>query len=229
MRLTTLNLRGFVDWEARRPRIEAYLRGMAADVVLFQEVVHLPDVSPVSQVAILNRALGYPVRHESVTRLQAARDGSPFREGLALLSRLPIATTEALVLLREEGDPHQRLVQFADARDGETAWPLANVHLSIRDEFAVHHLEEVLGVLAARGERRIIAGDFNVNHLERHANLWRAGYLLTTEVERYVSYPGSGEANDYALVPKDIAIRHIEVSGDELSDHRALTVDLDPA
>ena len=65
-------------------------------------------------------------------------------------------------------------------------------HLSVRDDYAIHHLEEVLGILESRGEKRIIGGDFNVNHLERQRSLWKEGYVLTSELERYVSYGKSG-------------------------------------
>ncbi len=230
MRITTLNLRGFVDWETRRPLIERYLGQQQPDVVVFQEVVFLPDVSPFTQPTILNRTLRYPFVHTDVTRLQAARDGGLYREGLSLVARRPVVTTETLVLRHQTYDPHQRIVQFADIdAGGGVTWRIANVHLSVRDDYAVTHLEEVLGVLAARGEARIIAGDFNVNHLERHRHLWQDEYVLSTEVEQYVSYPHSGQANDYVLLPRAYRFAAITPSSDDLSDHRALTVDIEPA
>ncbi|MGN6445155.1 endonuclease/exonuclease/phosphatase family protein, partial [Amnibacterium sp.] len=93
MRITTLNLQGFLDWDARAPRIAAFLRGVDPDVVLFQEVVYLPDVSPYSPVELLNRELRMPFRHEAITRLQRGRAHPVYREGLALLSRVPLAST----------------------------------------------------------------------------------------------------------------------------------------
>jgi endonuclease/exonuclease/phosphatase family metal-dependent hydrolase len=229
MRITSLNLRGFFDWQARVPRIEAYLRQADPDVILFQEVVFLPEVSPFTPADLLNRRLQYPYRHGSVTRLQAGRQYPVYREGLALLSRLPVPTTEALALKHEEGDPHQRIVQLFDVREGEHLWRFADVHLSVKDEFAINHLKELLGILEARGERRILGGDFNVNHLERQAHLWRDSYVLTTQLQQYVTYEATREANDYFLVPKDYRIDAIQLSGDDLSDHRALTVDVTPA
>ncbi|HEV7624433.1 MAG TPA: endonuclease/exonuclease/phosphatase family protein [Amnibacterium sp.] len=226
MRITSLNLQGFADWEARMPRVAAYLQQAAPDVILFQEVVWLPEVSPVTQVDLLGRALGYPYRHESVTRLQRGRVVEDYREGLALLSRHPVPATEALVLHHEQGDPHQRIVQLADVDVDGITWPLMNVHLSVRDDFALHNLEEVLRMQEARGERRILGGDFNVNHLERHAHLWRGWGRLTSEGRDYMSRPLSHENDDYFLVPDRYTIESVRISGDDLSDHRALTVDL---
>jgi endonuclease/exonuclease/phosphatase family metal-dependent hydrolase len=227
MRVTSLNLRGFFDWQARAPRIEAYLRQADPDVILFQEVVFLPEVSAFTPADLLNRRLQYPYHHGSVTRLQQGRQYPVYREGLAMLSRLPVPTTEALVLRHEQGDPHQRIVQLLDVREDGHLWRFADVHLSVKDEFAIHHLKELLGILEARGERRILGGDFNVNHLERHAALWRGRAVLTSEVQQYVSHPGTDENDDYFLVPDGFGIGRIQLSGDELSDHRAVTVDLE--
>lgn len=226
MRITSLNLQGFADWEARMPRVVAYLRELAPDVVLFQEVVWLPEISPVTQVDLLARELDYPFRHQSVTRLQHGRVVTDYREGLGLLSRHPVPSTEALVLHHESGDPHQRIVQLADVVVDEVTWPLMNVHLSVRDDFAMHHLEEVLRMQDEREERRILGGDFNVDHLERHAALWRSWGRLSSEELQYLSRPLSHETDDYFLVPDRFTMTEVQISGDGLSDHRALTVDL---
>ncbi|HEY8317824.1 MAG TPA: endonuclease/exonuclease/phosphatase family protein [Amnibacterium sp.] len=229
MRITSLNLQGFTDWEARMPRVVAYLRSMAPDVILFQEVVWLPEIAPVTQLDLLSREMDYPYRHQSVTRLQRGRVTADYREGLGLLSRHPVPSTEALVLHHEQGDPHQRIVQLADVDVDGTTWPLMNVHLSVRDDFALHHLEEVLRMQEARHERRILGGDFNVDHLERHRELWRGWARLTSEQLDYLSRPLSRETDDYFLVPDRYEIAAVQISGDGLSDHRALTVDLIPA
>ncbi len=225
MRITSLNLRGFFDWEQRSPRVVAALRDLDPAVILFQEDVWLPDVANRTTVGVLNERLGYPFRHESVTRLQQGRTHTDYREGLGLLSRLPVASTETLVLKHEDADPHHRIVQFVDVVADDGVWPLANVHLSVRDDFALQHLAEVQGILRARDEDRILGGDFNVNHLERRRSRWPDA-VLTTDVVPYGSHPSTGETDDYFLVPKRWRIDQVLVSGDDLSDHRAVTVDL---
>jgi endonuclease/exonuclease/phosphatase family metal-dependent hydrolase len=228
MRITTLNLRGFFDWGQRAPRVSAYLRDVAPDVVLFQEVVFLPDVAPFSPVELLNRDLGMPERHEAITRLQRGRTHPVYREGLAVLSRLPVHASQTLALQHEQGDPHQRIVQLVDVAAEDGVWPLANVHLSVRDDFALHHLREVLEILRDKGERRILGGDFNVDHLERYSDLW-SDAVLTSTVAGYRSHPSSNENDDYFLVPTEYRIDRVTVSGDDLSDHEAVTVDLSRA
>jgi endonuclease/exonuclease/phosphatase family metal-dependent hydrolase len=79
--------------------------------------------------------------------------------------------------------------------------------------------------VGGRGARRILGGDFNVDHLERHASLWHDA-VLTSTVASYQSHPSSHENDDYFLVPTDFTIDRVRVSGDDLSDHEAVTVDL---
>lgn len=225
MRITSLNLRGFFDWGARLPQIVAYLREIDPDMVLLQEVVFLPDVDARTNAEALNDVLGLAHRHESVTRLQRGRQRSVYREGLAVLSKVPVAASQTLVLKHETGDPHHRIVQFVDVVEPDGLWPVANVHLSVRDDYALHHLGEVLGIISEKGERRILGGDFNVDHLEQHAGLWTDA-VLSSSVADYQSHPSTNETDDYFLVPTIWSIDRVRVSGDDLSDHEAITVDL---
>ena len=137
----------------------------------------------------------------------------------------PVGSSPARALRHETGDPHHRIVQFVDVAADDGPWPVANVHLSVRDEFALQHLGEVLAVLRSRGERRILGGDFNVNHLEQHRELWDDA-VLSSSISPYESHPSSHENDDYFLVPNAFTIDRLQVSGDGLSDHRAVTVDL---
>jgi len=50
--------------------------------------------------------------------------------------------------------------------------------------------------------------------------------VLTSSVASYQSHPSSNENDDYFLVPTEFRIDRVQVSGDELSDHEAVTVDL---
>lgn len=228
MKIISLNLRGFFDWDARLPKIVEYLADEAPDVVLLQEVVFLPGISPLTNLDQLHAAAGFAHRHAAVDRLQPSVEFGLYREGLGILTGLPVIGAESIILKHEDADPHHRLVQFIDIQ-AESELKLANVHFSIRDDYALHHLEEVLGMLAARGEKRIIAGDFNINHLADHAKLWRDDYVLSTQILDYVSFAESNQAEDYFLVPKEYELKSVTVSEDGLSDHRALAAEIIPA
>ena len=225
MKLTTLNLQGFDIWNDRQPAIITYLTEQAPDVVFFQEAVYLPEVSPYNPGQLLNQTLQYPYEHSDVTRLQVGLHYPVYREGLMMLSKYPIVKSDTIILKQTKGDEHNRILQLIDIdKDGEII-KLANIHFSITDfvDYATPHLQEVLEILEARGEERIMMGDFNLSNLDDSAHLWKDHYIASTHVP-YVTFPKMNKRVDYALIPKKYSFASIEVSDDSLSDHRALTV-----
>lgn len=227
MKITTLNLEGFTNWQIRKPEILAYLKATNPDVILFQEVVYIPDISPYNQVQLLNQELLYPYEHSAVTRLQPSTEHKTFREGLGMLSKFPVMKTDTVVLKKEADDEHHRIVQLIDLVISDQPVLLANVHFSLTDttDFATAHLEETLQIIDSKGEQRIIAGDFNIDHLEALSGLWGEHYEASTKVP-YISYPAMHKRNDYVLVPKPLSFTELTTSGDTLSDHRAVTVNI---
>lgn len=224
MKITTLNLQGFDQWESREAAIITYLTDEAPDVVLFQEAVYLPDISPYNQAQLLNSSLHYPYQQSAISRLQVGVEYPVYREGLATLSRHPIVSSDIIVLKQAEGDAHQRIVQLLDLYIDEQVVPIGHVHFSITDDFdfATPQLQELLDLLASRGEQRLIIGDFNLNDLDASAELWQEEYVASTLFD-YLSYPSMNKRNDYILVPKSYTLDDVTTSGDDLSDHRAVT------
>ena len=228
MKLTTFNLQGFTNWGQRKSDIIEYLKATDPDVILFQEVVFIPDISPFNQVQLLNQALGYPYEHSAVTRLQPSTEYRTFREGLSVLSKYPVTKTDTIVLKKEFDDEHHRIIQLIDLVVGDTMILLANVHFSLTDDtdFATAHLKETLEIINEKDEERIIAGDFNIDHLEQLSAIWGEHYEASTKIP-YISYPAMSKRNDYILVPKPFVFGELSTSGDKLSDHRAVTVEID--
>lgn len=240
--VTTLNLQGFDSWgtsdtwEKRVPNVVRYVHDTQPDIICFQEIVYLPEISPFNPAQLLNEELKYPFETSTVTRLQQGRKYPVYREGLATVSRLPITKSDAIVLKKADGDEHNRIVQFIDFQlpDGKII-KIANVHFSITDyvDYATAHIQETLDLIKARGEKRIVIGDFNHVRLEELKSVWGEDYHSTSDTP-YVTYPVWYEGPkhgpkrvDYALVPKEYDITSITVSPDGLSDHRALTVTIE--
>lgn len=227
MKITSLNLQGFDHWDARKPEIIQYLRDESPDVIFFQEVVYLPELSPYTPAQLLGAELDYTYEQSAVSRLQVGLEYPVYREGLALLSRYPVIKSDILVLKQDERDHHQRIVQLVDIMVDHRIVKLANVHFSITDDydFATPQLVELLDTLKARGEQRIIAGDFNLDRLEDSEAVWGDQYLASTCFD-YLSFPSWNKRNDYFLIPKGYAFETFDTSGDGLSDHRGLTTTL---
>lgn len=228
MRITSLNLQGYFDWQDRQPAIVAHLRALRPDVVIMQEDVYLPDISPLTPSEVLNKELHFPFRHSAITRLQTSPSTPYYREGLTILSRLPIVNTQALVLKQDPRDEHQRIIQCFDVQTDKGVVKCANIHLSIEDNFPfpVAQLREMFEILSHRGDQRIIGGDFNISDLEAHQALWQENYTATT-VTPYVSYPAENKRVDYFLIPNRYSVTNMAISATEhLSDHRTLTIDV---
>lgn len=222
MKLTTLNLQGYFDWQERESNIIKYLESTKPDIILFQEVVFLPSISYESQPAVLNKKLGYPYENISIPRLQDSPHFPEYREGLAVLSRLPITKSEVLTLKKHPEDEHQRIVQLIDVTQDDITIKLANVHLSVEDRFSKLQIEEFFEILRARGETRIIGGDFNIPDLNGHSFIWQDNYTATADHD-YISFPAKNNKIDYFLVPKQYELKTIETSNGDLSDHLAVT------
>ena len=224
--ITSLNLQGFDNWDARAPHILTYLQSVSPDVICFQESVYLPSVSAYNPAQVLNKELGYPHEFSDITRLQVGLEHPVYREGLTTLSRQPAAKSETLILKQAEDDEHNRIVQLLDIqiKDGPLI-KIAHIHFSITDivDYATAHLKEVLTILESRNEKRVIIGDFNLTHLEESSELWGSDYISTCDTP-YITYPTKNKRVDYALVPNEFSIDSIDISKDGLSDHRALTV-----
>lgn len=225
MKLTTLNLQGFTDWQQREPKIVEYLKQISSDAIFFQEAVFLPEVSPYNQAQLVNKSLGYLFEHSAITRLQVGEEYPTYREGLTVLSKTPVVKTDTIILKKVPADEHNRIVQLIDIFIDNRTIKFANVHFSITDlaDFATAHLQETLDILEARGETRIIIGDFNLSTLEGSKAFWNDTYV-SSEKTPYITYPSMNKRTDYVLLPKEYSFKDIRVSDDSLSDHRALTV-----
>jgi endonuclease/exonuclease/phosphatase family metal-dependent hydrolase len=229
MRITTLNLQEFTDWELRQTAIIEYIQSQSPDIILFQEVVFLPTISPYNQVQLLNQKLQYPYVDSAVTRLQPSSKYETYREGLAAVSKYPVVQSDTLILKQAPGDEHNRIVQLLDFAVEDKIIKLANVHFSLTDtvDYATAHLKETLDIIATRNEDRIITGDFNLSHLEELSDLWQDHYRCSTEQE-YISFPKTNKRIDYFLIPKSYSFETIFTSeGTILSDHYAVTADIE--
>ncbi|RYX79171.1 endonuclease/exonuclease/phosphatase family protein [bacterium] len=225
MKLTTLNLQGFSDWQQREPKIIRYLQHEKPDIIFFQEVVYIPELSAYTQVHQINTSLKYLFEHHSITRRQVGIEYPVYREGLSIISKSPIVKTDAIILKRASGDEHDRIIQLVDLFINDHVVKFVHVHFSITDitDYATAQLLETLDILHARGEQRIIIGDFNLSNLDASRHAWDQNYI-SSESAPYVSYPSETKRIDYILIPKTYAFESVHTSNEAVSDHRALTV-----
>lgn len=162
LRLLTLNLWGVEEPLAARLRlVEAGARTLAPDVFALQEVREHPGRVP-NQAATLASALGMRHAYAPATALP---DG---HEGVAILSRFPIAEQRAIELPHATADERRVLLSARLATPAGDLWAHAT-HLNYRPQHGVVREAQALAVerevaalhAAGDGPPSILMGDFN--------------------------------------------------------------------
>ncbi len=77
---------------------------------------------------------------------------------------------------------------------------------------------------SSRGEKRILAGDFNMFNLPQYDML--SGYKLSYDYKAYDSYPKDNGCLDYVAIPDEFAFSQVELLEEYLSDHKGLLVNI---
>ena len=220
--LLSLNLAGYKDWSKRQAAIVAALNQANADIVLLQEVRYDPSISPLNQAEFINSLLTAPYEYSicNISRFYAPSVGEPYREGLAILSRLPLHNPETLALTKAPDDKHTRIVQSVDVAIDSVSCGLTNVHFS-NNQYSTGQLKEVIDILGNRNKSNLIAGDFNIFNINTQRSLFEDNYTVSTDITAYTSFPSENATLDYILLPSKL--RYVSVKTVEgLSDHNGI-------
>lgn len=220
--LLSLNLAGYKDWSKRQAAIVAALNQVGADIVLLQEVRYDPSISLLNQAEFINSLLAVPYEYSvsDICRFYAPSIGEPYREGLAILSRLPLHNPETLALTKAPDDKHTRIVQSVDVAIDGVSCGLTNVHFS-NNQYSTSQLKEVIDILGNRNKSNLIAGDFNILDINTQRSLFEDNYTVSTDITAYISFPSENATLDYILLPNKL--RYISVKTVEgLSDHNGI-------
>ncbi len=228
--ILTLNLWRYYDFDIRLPNIIKAIQDNQPDVVCLQEVQIDPSVSPFSQVEILKEKLPeYKYSIHSTIYLKDSQRGKklekPVQHGMAMLSKYPIVNSFEFFVTPNEGEAEPRSILCFDVEIGSGVFKFANIHFANREDWAKNQLEEFLGFLNSRGEKRILAGDFNMFKLPEYDAL--SGYKLSYDYKSYESYPKDGGCLDYVAIPDEFSFTKGELLEEYLSDHKGLLANIE--
>lgn len=223
--ILTLNLWRYYDFNVRLPNIVKAIQDNQPDVVFLQEVQIDPSVSSLSQAELLKKQLPeYKYSLHSTIYLKDSQQGKrleqPVQHGMAVLSKHPIMNSFEFFVTPNTGEIEPRSMLCFDVEIGSMPLKFANIHFANREEWAKNQLEEFLRFIHSRGEKRILAGDFNLFKLPQYDLL--DGYKLSYNHTAYESYPKDGGSLDYIAIPSNLAFSKVELLDGYLSDHKGL-------
>ena len=217
LRLMTLNLWGYEQWDNRKDAVLSLINRQSPDVIALQEVQLDMKKSPVSQASLLAEKELYlytvyvsSFRTERYPRRRSLSGG--YSHGLALLSKYPITSSE-----------QHLLSQGADFDE-----PCSALFTSIKVQESSKHLEELTEICIAKGSQPIILGDFNIFELGKHVdNELLQDYSLSSDELSYISIPKNNGTLDYIIIPKRYSFSSVTCPEDVVSDHRAVCADVE--
>jgi endonuclease/exonuclease/phosphatase family metal-dependent hydrolase len=221
-------------------RIAHDIKALNADLVALQEVdVHWHQRSGFAdQATQLGRILGMHVRFAPIYRLPGAAGQPPREFGVALLSRVPIAswsndsltrlsTQEANAVPTRMPGLLRAVVNFRGSRV-----TVLTTHLDYRSDPALRRaqVEEIVGMLAKISGPTILAGDLNATPespelqplLARLTDSWRG-----SKADGH-TYPASAPTKriDYILYSRPFAQVDARVPESAAADHRPVIATL---
>jgi endonuclease/exonuclease/phosphatase family metal-dependent hydrolase len=211
-----------VTWNLHRaPEPEAFAKTIAqspalsrADVLLVQEIETHPG-EPTTRARRLAEALGMswiyvPARVEG--------DGT---QGLAILSRFPLAEPRALRLPHAKAAwrTRNRIAIAADLELGDRRVPIVNIHLDVRIS-AADRVRQLSPAITGLPAAVIIGGDFNTNPWA-----WVASTVPLTGTEAIVGQDQATVIDDYLAqqgfaiaIPPDAVTFNLPLIGGRLDN-----------
>jgi len=240
MKILSLNLWRYYDWENRFENIISNILEKEPDVIFFQEAQLDKEKSNFSQVEILKDKLSqykYSIFSTIVvkTHQRGKKLKTPVQHGMAILSKYPIVNTFNYFLKLSKDEEENRSILCFDIKKKEGIEKMANIHFGNREDWAKKQLKEFIGFLDSRKEKRIMVGDFNLFKMTEYENIFK-GYNLSYNFKKYQSFKKSYENGkivkkngtlDYILIPNNYEFKSLEILNEYLSDHNALYIEIE--
>ena len=239
MKILSLNLWRYYDWEHRFQNIVNSILEKRPDVIFLQEVQLDKEKSYFSQVEILKKELQeYKYSIFSVVVVKTHQRGqrlkNPVQHGMAVLSKYPIINSFNYFLKLSEDEKENRSILCFDIEKDGKIEKMANIHFGNRENWAKRQLEEFINFLKLRNEKRVMVGDFNLFKMTEYGEIFK-GYNLSYNFKKYQSFKEGYENGkmvekngtlDYILIPDNYKFKSLEVLEKYLSDHKALFAEI---
>ncbi len=231
MKILNLNLWNYNDFDKRKSKIIKFIQKHNPDIVTFQEV--RDDLRFNSkgnnQAKQLNKILGFKHcvfrKTMDVNQVNKTPKNPDCFEGIAVLSNIPVLEVKKKKLKQHPDDKYTRGILSIKIEDNNLKNILV-VHYSQDDLFSKLHLEETLSYAKRLNINPLIIGDFNIRDPKIIYNLIDKEYVCSRQIKKYISYPPAKYSLDYFLIPKKIKLKSFSCLGLNISDHKALLLEI---
>lgn len=231
MKIATLNLWRYYDWDRRQDKILDTLRELKPDIIALQEVQLNQSFNLLPQSSQIAKSLGYehyvfaPTSQKSKQIDKNGKFTQSASHGLAIISKYPILTSETVFLKKYESDKELRSILLVSVLVEGSVVNICNVHFENSDSTSKLHLDETISRLKDRNIETIVLGDFNIFDLDKHKDIL-SDYNLSSDITNYISYPKDNGSLDYIILPKNMQINDVNCSHNDISDHRLLLAEV---
>lgn len=236
IKVLTLNIWRYYNWENRKEDIIKFIKEQNADIVFLQEVaydVRLKDKWK-NQVHELNEQLKYIDftfdKLMKMTKWHKEEIDWEMYFGLGILTKYPIKKKETILLPPIEKDKNLGFAHIViETPKGNI--DLINVHFENTNKGSKEHLKQMLLWCKERDIKPIIAGDFNMKIIEDLFELSEKDYNISYKIKQYKSFYPTAFSHDktpitldYILTNKEkLDIESIECLDTNISDHKPIT------
>ncbi|HVY01146.1 MAG TPA: endonuclease/exonuclease/phosphatase family protein [Candidatus Nanoarchaeia archaeon] len=233
MKILTLNVWRYYEWDKRKEELIRFLNEQKADLILLQEVAldSRQTGNWKNQADEINKDLKYiGCSYEKMEKMQKWH-GKPIDwdmwYGFGILSKWKIKSQEIILLNGVEKD---KKFGFMHAKiacpDGDI--DVINVHFENTTKGAKEHLRQTLEWCKERNMHPIIAGDFNMKVTEDVIELAQNEYYISYLITKYFSFMPTEFSHDKVPITLDYIIANkkkfimdkVECAKTASSDHK---------
>lgn len=237
LKIITLNIWRYYEWEERKEKVISFLKRENADIVLFQEAASSEKSKWKNQVEEINEKLKYKFSAFEKLMKMAKWHEKPLNYemyyGFGILSKYKIKKTELIKLKHIIKDKDFGFMYINLEIDSKEI-TILNVHFENTDEGSEEHLKETLRWCDKKKIFPIIAGDFNMKEVETLRKITGKKYEISYFIKPYFSFMPTEFSNnqepitlDYIITNKNkFKIENIKCVENSPSDHKPIIADI---
>ncbi len=236
MKILTINIWRYYEWEKRKEKVMRFLKEQNADIVLFQEAAYDENLKEIvkDQIDEINKELNYPGKSFfRMAQMMKWHEKPLDREmwyGLGILSKWKIKMSELILLPHVKKDKDFGFSHIV-VDSGLGDFDIINVHFENTNEGSKEHLKFVLHWCNERNIKPVIAGDFNFIDTSDLSSLADKEYQLSYNLKPYKSFMPTIFSHtkepitlDYILTHrKKFEMSNVECINNDVSDHKPVS------